>query len=81
METEQIKKESFFKQHIEPISICITIIGSIFISTCWMNGKFNEIDKKFYEMHEQIAVIKTVLVMKNIYPSELVKHDSEKEGR
>lgn len=42
----------------------VMVIGAILSSMLWMNGKFNEIEK-------DIAVIKTVLVMKQIMPNDL----------
>lgn len=46
----------------------LVIMLSAFASAMlWMNGKFNELEK-------DIAIIKTVLVMKNIMPSELCKN-------
>lgn len=38
----------------------------------WMNGKFNEIEK-------DVAIIKTVMVLKNIMPAELCKNKENKE--
>lgn len=68
----------WFKKHIDTVVI-LTAFGS---SVFWMSGKFSDIDKRFYlvdkqfsEMHEQIVVIKTVLLMKNILPAELAKHE------
>jgi len=72
------EKTSLIKQYAETITICMTIITSLLTSTFWINGKFNEVDKKFYEMHEQITVIKTVLIMKNILPTELSTHENSK---
>lgn len=51
----------------------VSVIAAICLSMLWMNGKFNNIDKQFSEVEKEIAVIKTVLFMKNILPSELVK--------
>lgn len=42
------------------------IIGSIAGCMIWMNGKFNALEK-------DVAVIKAVLVMQKIMPSELAK--------
>jgi hypothetical protein len=50
----------WFKKHTD----AVMIIGAIAASMIWMNGKFNEIEK-------DIAVMKAVLVMKNIMPTEL----------
>lgn len=50
----------------------LVIMLSAFASAMlWMNGKFNDIEK-------DIAIIKTVLVMKNIMPAELCKKEMEK---
>lgn len=51
----------------------LVIMLSAFASAMlWMNGKFNDIEK-------DIAIMKTVLVMKNIMPVELAKcHDTDK---
>lgn len=57
----------WFKKH----SDAVMVIAAIFCSLLWMNSKFNELEK-------DIAVIKTVLVMKNIFPTELVKNEGEK---
>jgi len=52
------------KKHVDTV-IILAAFGS---SMLWMNGKFNEIEK-------DITVIKTVLVMKNIMPTELAKEE------
>lgn len=50
----------WFKKHVDTV----IIVGAICGCMLWMNGKFNEIEK-------EIAIIKTVLVMKQILPPEL----------
>ena len=42
----------------------VIILTAFATSVLWMNGKFNELEK-------DMAVIKTVMIMKNIMPSEL----------
>lgn len=44
----------------------LAILAAIVSSMLWMNGKFNEVEK-------DITIIKTVLTMKNIMPTELAK--------
>mgnify|MGYP001588606428 CR=1 FL=1 len=56
----------WMKKHVDTV----IILGAFGASMLWMNGKFNEIEK-------DIAIMKAVLVMKNIMPSELAK-DCEK---
>ena len=54
------------KKHVDTV----IVLGGILSSMIWMNGKFSEIEK-------DIAVMKTVLIMKNIMPTELVKNRSK----
>lgn len=56
------------------------ILGAVVSSILWMNAKFNDIDGRFAQMNEKfskleqdIAVIKAVMVLKNILPPELCK--------
>ncbi len=44
----------------------IIMLSAFASAMLWMNGKFNEIEK-------DIAVIKVVLVMKNIMPAEIAQ--------
>jgi hypothetical protein len=50
----------WMKKHADTAIVVTAIAGSML----WMNGKFNQIEK-------DIAIIKTVLVMKEILPKEL----------
>ena len=52
----------WFKKHTDTV----IVLGAILSSVLWMNGKFSELEK-------DIAVIKVVLVMKNIMPPEIAK--------
>lgn len=50
----------------------VIVLGGLLSSVLWMNGKFGEIEK-------DIAVIKAVLIMRNIMPTEMAhKVDVEK---
>jgi hypothetical protein len=60
------------KKHIDTVVIITSIVGSML----WMNGKFNEMDKKFSEVEKEIAIMKAVLIMRNIMPAELAKAPS-----
>ncbi len=59
------------KKHIDTIIILTGILGSVL----WMNGKFNEVDKRFNEIEKDIVMIKTTLILKNIMPKELAQTD------
>ncbi len=58
----------WFKKHTDTV----IILGAIISSILWMNGKFNEIEK-------EVAIIKTVLIMKNVMPVELAKNKENQE--
>ena len=61
----------WMKKHLDT---CI-ILGAFASSILWMNGKFNDVDKRFNEIEKDMAVMKTVLLMKDILPKELAKKD------
>jgi len=61
--------ENWFKKHGDTIVI-LSAFASSFI---WMNGKFNDLEKDLSALKTEVAVIKTVLFMKNILPAELAK--------
>lgn len=65
----------WMKKHVDTV-IILTAFGA---SVLWMNGKFNDVDKRFNEIEKDIVMIKTVLIMRNIMPSELAKVQVEKE--
>lgn len=59
----------WFKKHVDTV----IVLGGILTSVLWMNAKFSLLEK-------EIAVIKTVLIMKNIYPSELALKNQNNQG-
>ncbi len=59
----------WFRKHTD----LIIMLGAFASAMLWLNGKFNDIEK-------DIAIIKTVLVMKNIMPVELAKCHGENKG-
>lgn len=48
------------KKHVDTV----IILGGIISSVLWMNHKFNQLEK-------DVTIIKTVLILKNIMPTEL----------
>lgn len=63
----------WLKKHTDTV----IVVGAIVTSMLWMNGKFNEMDKRFSEIEKDIAVLKAVLIMKNIMPTELARGDNK----
>ena len=57
----------WFKKHVDTVIILTAFAGCLL----WMNGKFNDIDRRFSEVDKEIAVMKTIMIMKNIMPIEL----------
>lgn len=51
----------------------VLILGGILSAVLWLNSKLNDIEK-------DIAVMRTVLIMKEIYPSDLAHTNSEKQN-
>lgn len=60
----------WLRKHVDTV----IVLGGILSSVLWMNTKFNELDK-------EISIIKTVLIMKNIMPSELATESLKKDDR
>lgn len=56
----------WFKKHCDTV----VILGGIVSCMLWMNGKFNEIEK-------DMAVIKAVLIIQKILPSELASNHED----
>lgn len=55
------------KKHMDTL----IILGAFASSVLWMNGRFNEVDKRFSDLEKDMAVMKACLIMKNIMPVEL----------
>lgn len=47
----------------------VIVLGGILASVFWMNGRFNQVDARFHELEKEVAVIKTVLVVRGIMPT------------
>jgi hypothetical protein len=49
----------------------VVILGAIVSSILWMNSKFNDVNDKLHDIENRVTKIETVLILRNIYPSEL----------
>lgn len=67
------------KKHVDTV----IVLGGILASVLWMNGKFNDINSRFSELEKEVAIIKTVLIIKGILPESIAKnsHDVVKNER
>jgi hypothetical protein len=61
----------WLKKHTDTV----IVIGSILSCMIWMNGKFSDIDHRFSDIEKDLAVLKTMLIMRNIMPTELAKQE------
>lgn len=50
----------WIKKHVDTVAV----LGGVLAAVLWMNGQFNEVKK-------ELAIIKTVLIIKGIMPESL----------
>lgn len=55
------------KKHVDTV----IVLGGILASVMWMNSHFNEMNNRFASLEKEVAVIKTVMIMRGILPNEL----------
>jgi len=58
----------WFKKHTDTV----LILGGLLSSLVWMNGKFNDLDRR-------LVRIETILIMKGIIPNDLARNVEEKK--
>lgn len=63
----------WFKKHADTVVILAAVAGSV----VWMNGRFNQFEKDLSDIEKEIAVIKTVMILKHIMPVEMAKNNKE----
>ena len=63
----------WFKKHADSVTTIATLMGALI----WMNSRFNEIDQRFGNIEKDMAIIKTVLIMKDIFPKELATNSDQ----
>jgi len=68
----------WFTKHADAITVIV-------LSMLWMNGKFNDVESRFNqvdrrlsEVEKEIAIVKTVMILKQVMPPELAKVEGEK---
>lgn len=59
----------WLKKHMDAVIVLTGLLSAVF----WMNGRFNEVDNRFNDLQKDITIIKTMLVIKNIMPTELAQ--------
>lgn len=68
-----MKEMDWFKKHVDTVVVLTGILGAII----WMNGRFSELSKDVAEINKEVAVIKTVMIMRGIMPVELAAQKEE----
>lgn len=66
---ETAETMNWFRRRAETITVLIAL-SSCFI---WMNSRFNEIERELGDLKKEVAIVKTVMIMKQIMPCELAK--------
>lgn len=79
MEEENNIDRNWFKKHSETIAVIIALLSGFLWIDSKMDSKFDKVDSRLSVLEKDVAVIKSVLVMKNILPSELCAHGKDKE--
>lgn len=67
----------WLKKHADTV----VVIGSLLGAVTWMNSRFNEIEYRLSNIEKEVAVIKAVMVMKGIMPSELASNHPKEEKK
>ncbi len=57
----------FFKKHVDTVIVLSGILSAVL----WMNGKFSDVHDRLNEIEKDIVMVKTVLIMQKIMPTEL----------
>ena len=65
------EKNNWIKEHADTVAIIFSVFLSMLSGVMWINGELNDLKR-------DIAVIKTVLIMKNIMPEKLATCEKEK---
>lgn len=61
----------WIKKHVDTVMILGALAGFFF----WIDAKFERIDSRFSVIEKDVAIIKTVLMMKELLPRELAAND------
>lgn len=57
----------WIKKHTDTV----VVLGAILTSVMWMNGKFNEIEKRFSDVENRLTKIETIIYIKGLVSNEL----------
>lgn len=66
------------KKHVETITILGTFAVCFWQLNEKMNENFNVMQKEMSHIEKEVAIIKTVMIMRNILSNELATHEEVK---
>ena len=69
----------WLKKHIDTFIVIGVLSSIMFYFHSNVSGNFKNIDARFNKIEKDLAIIKTVLVMKGILPKELTLNDIKEE--
>lgn len=68
-----MENSNWFKKHADTV----VVLGGILSTIIWMNSQFSNLRQDIGNLKQDMAVVKTVLIMKNIMPTELAKEEKK----
>jgi hypothetical protein len=79
--TEKNMNQNFFAKYGSTLALLITTISSAIGIFIYLNSQFTLVHKENSDMQKEIAIVKTVLIMKDIMPRELAKTEKITEKK
>jgi len=65
------------KKHVDTVIVLGGILGSVM----WMNHQFSNIDKQLGNLEKDLAVMKAVLIVREVMPKELALNTEIGHGK
>ena len=55
----------------------VVLIGALFSGFLWMNGKFNDMERRFSEIENRLTRIETIIYVKGLISQELAANEGK----
>jgi hypothetical protein len=65
------------KRHVDTVIVLGGILGSVM----WMNHQFSNVDKQLANLEKDLAVMKAVLIVREVMPKELALNTEIGHGK
>jgi hypothetical protein len=66
--------KTWINKHVDTI----VILGGILTAVLWMNSNMNDLKNEISLLKTDVAIMKTIMILKNIMPAEMAKCSDEK---